>query len=195
MFTFIFNTANGATDTMILIYLAIVLCAFFFEDLVIVVVGLLAADGIVPVPSALLSLYIGITMGDISLYSIGAFARTHPRLAHYIEHDFTASFRSWFGDHYAFKIFSGHFIPGMRFTTYLASGFFRRPLSVFIPTAMISGATVLMVLFSVSYWFGSLTTEWIGEARWGVAGIFLLVLFFLARHNLLAYRAKRSQLE
>ena len=107
---------------------------------------------------------------------------------------FTAPFRSWLEDGYAFKIFSGHFVPGLRFTTFAASGFFRLPLRTYIPTVIAGGLILETTLFTISYWFGSFTSKWVGEVRWGIAGAFLLVLFFIARHNILMYRAKKDEL-
>ena len=193
MFTFLSNV-SGDTNSIILLSFAIILCAFIIEDITTVVVGVLAADGIVSVPIAFISLYIGIIIGDTTLYSIGWLARTHPRLAHYIEHDFTAPFRSWLESNYSFKVFSGHFVPGLRFTTFVASGFFRFPLSKYIPMVIVGGLTLEVALFSISYWFGSFSSKWAGEVRWGIAGIFLLVLFFIARHNIRTYRANRDSM-
>jgi len=181
-------------DSTLLLSLAIVVCAIFFEDVTTVVVGVLAADALIPAPIAFISIYIGIALGDTLLYTLGAFARTHPRLAHYIDHDFTAPFRSWLEHRYAFKVFSGHFVPGFRFTTYAASGFFRFPLRTYIPMAIAGGLILETALFTVSYWFGSFSSKWVGEIRWGIAGAFLLVLFFIARHNLITYREKKDAL-
>jgi len=193
MFTFLSNV-GGDTNSVMLLSLAIILCAFIIEDIATVVVGMLAADGIIPVPIALISLYIGIIIGDTTLYSLGWLARTHPRLAHYIEHDFTAPFRSWLERSYPFKVFSGHFVPGLRFTTFVASGFFRFPLRTYIPMAIAGGIVLMVILFSVSYWFGSVTTGWVGHARWGIAGAFLIVLFLIGRHNIMEYRARKDEL-
>ena len=184
----------GGFDSMVLLALAIVLCAFVFEDITTVIVGVLAADGTIPIPVALIALYGGIALGDTVLYTLGSFARTHPRLAHYVEHDFTAPFRSWLLHRYAFKIFSGHFVPGLRFTTFVASGFFSLPLRTYVPMAVTGGLILEVMLFSVSYWFGSLTSAWIGPIRWGVAGVFLFILFLIARHNVATYRAKKLEL-
>lgn len=189
MFAFLSHFAGDTVSSAVLLSLVIVLCASVLEDLTILVVGVLVADGIISVPIAFLSLYLGIILGDSLLYALGAFARTHPRLAHYIDHDFTAPFRSWLGNRYAFNIFSGHFVPGFRFTSYVASGFFRYPLATYLPTAFAGGLVLLTALFSLSYWFGSLTSGWVIHLRWGIAGAFLLILFFIGRHNLLAYRA------
>lgn len=194
MFTFLSHFIGGEIGSTVLLPLAIILCALILEDLTIVIVGVLAADGILPIPVAVVSLYIGAALGDTALYALGAFARTHPRLAHYIDHDFTAPFRSWLEHGYAFKVFSGHFVPGFRFTTYVASGFFRYPLSTYIPMAIAGGLTLVTILFTISYWFGSVTSGVVSHARWGIAGAFLLILFFIGRHNLKAYRAKKNGL-
>lgn len=185
---------GAAVDSTLLLSLAIVLCAFFFEDITTVIVGVLAADGILPIPIAFMSIYLGIALSDAALYSLGAFARTHPRLARYIKHDFTAPFRSWLESNYSFKVFSGHFVPGLRFTTFVASGFFRFPLSKYIPMAIAGGLILETVLFTISYLFGSFTSKWAGEVRWGIAAVFLLVLFFIARHNIRAYREQKNLL-
>src|SRR3990167_4556062 len=163
MLTFLSNFTGGTVDNVVLLSIVIALCAIFFEDITTVVVGVLAADALIPVPVAFMSIYIGIALGDIVLYTLGAFARTHPRLAHYIDHDFTAPFRSWLGHRYEFKVFSGHFVPGFRFTTFVASGFFRFPLRTYAPMAIAGGLSVLASLFTVSYLFGSFSSTWLRE--------------------------------
>ncbi|MFZ2984007.1 MAG: hypothetical protein WA053_02930, partial [Minisyncoccia bacterium] len=118
---------------------------------------------------------------------------THPRLARYVDHDFVAPFRAWLETRFVLTVFTARFIPGARLPTYTASGFFRSPLSVFIVTS--TGATSIWTtfLFFISYWFGSATSGWMGPARWGIAIAFLLALFFVARHNVLAYRTKKEE--
>lgn len=192
MFMLLSQLAGSTVDGVPFLPIAIVLCAIFFEDLTAVFVGVLAADGIISVPSAIISLCAGIALGDTVLYSIGFFASTHPRFARYINHKFTVSFRSWLENRYLPIIFSGHFVPGLRFTTYIASGFFRRPLSVFVPSAIASGLILGTTLFSVSYWFGNVTSEWLGPVRWGIALVFIMAIFFMGRRNLLAYQEKKQ---
>jgi len=192
MFEFLSHFAGDTVGSALLLSLAVVVCAMFLEDVTIIVVGMLAADGFISIPVAFASLYLGIVLGDISFYFLGRLARMHPRLARYIDHDFTAPFRSWLGNRYACNVFSVHFVPGLRSTSYLASGFFRYPFSVFLPMAMAGGLLLGTALFSLSYWFGSLTSSWIIHARWGIALAFLLILLFVARHNLMSYRMEKD---
>lgn len=183
--------ADSAGSVMIL-SLLIALGVIFLEDTTTVIVGVLAADGLLPIPLALSSLYAGIVIGDIGLYCLGRLASTHPRLAHYVDHDFTAPFRAWLETRFVLTVFSARFIPGARLPTYTASGFFRSPLSVFLLTAIGATAVWTTILFSASYWFGNLTAGWMGPARWGIALGFLIALFLIGRHNVLAYRARRD---
>ena len=160
---FLSHFINGAVGgTFIVLAFTILLCAFVLEDATTLIVGVLAADGFIPVPLAIISIYMGIIIGDATLYSLGFLARTHPRLAHYIDHDFTAPFRKWLDNRYALTILSGHFVPGLRFTTYIASGFFRFKLSTYVLMAIIGSLLWETILFSVAFWFGSFTSEWVG---------------------------------
>lgn len=190
---FFLNLIGSAGDNLVLLSLVIILCAFIFEDLTTVVIGLLVADGLMPAPIALLSLYIGVTSGDAVLYAAGSLARAYPRLARYVDHDFTLPFRSWLESRYTLIIFAGHFVPGLRFTTYIASGFFRYPLRLYIPPAIIGGIVFGTILFFAAYWFGNITSEWVGPLRWGIALAFLFVLFLIGRYNFLPYSTNSTR--
>jgi len=193
-FLFVSQFISGAVGSVALLSLAIMLGTFFLEDTTVVIVGVLAADGIIGVPLALFSLYAGIVIGDLALYCLGWLASTNSRLARYVDHDFIAPFRAWLETRFVLTVFSARFIPGSRMPTYTASGFFRSPLSTFIFTAIVATSIWTTFLFSVSFWFGSLTSGWLGHVRWGIAGAFLVALFLIGRHNLLAYRAKKEEM-
>ena len=192
--SFLSNALGGAAGSAVLFPFAIAASAFFFEDATTVVVGVLAADGAFGVPRALLSLYAGVAAADAVLYSVGLLARTHPRLAHYINHEFVVPFRIWLENRYPFTIFSGHFVPGLRFTTYVASGFFRSPFPTFALMAAIGNLVWVSAVFTLAFWFGGLSSRWGSVVRWGVAALFIAILFLVARHNLRSYQAKKNAL-
>lgn len=179
-------SANGP-----LVGLSIILATFILEDPTTIMVGVLAADGVIPIPLALVSLWIGIAVGDVGVYGLGALARTHPRLAKFVDHDLIVPFRTWIETNYMMTIFSVRFVPGLRLPTYTASGFFRSPLRKFAIASI--GATLIWttLLFGASYWFGSVTSHWLSEARFGIAFAVLLMLFFAGRNNLRKQRAKQ----
>lgn len=183
---------HDAAGSIILTAIAIIVATAIIEDPTTVLVGVLSATGFVPIPVALIALYIGIVVGDVSLYGLGALARTHPKLATYVDHELVVPIRTWLETRFILTVFSVRFIPGMRVPTYAASGYFRGSFTTFVLTAI--GATLIWttLLFSASYWFGSLTSEWFGWVRWGIAGAVLLILFLVARHNLSALESKKS---
>ena len=190
---FLFHLADTAAGNAALFSLLIILGTFFLEDVTTVVVGMLVADGIISIPFALLSLYIGVVAGDAVFYLLGWLASTHQKLARYVDHDATAPLRAWLETRFVLTVFSARFIPGTRFATYAASGFFRSPFFAFAGAAIAATAIWTTFLFFISYWFGNASSGWLAHVRWGIAGVFLLILFFVGRRNLLAYRAKRSE--
>lgn len=189
---FISNLIGGAVGGSVSLPLAIILGTFILEDPTAVIVGMLAANGTIGIPIALVSLYAGIILGDIGLYCLGWFASTHPRLKLYGDHEMALPFRTWLETRFVLTIFWARFIPGSRLPTYAASGFFRSSLSKFILTAVVATSVWTTFLFFASFWFGNITSGWLAYERWSIAGVFLLALFLIGRHNLLAYQAKKN---
>ena len=174
---------------------AILVSTILVEDATAVIVGILAADGIVPIPIALAALYSGIVSSDLGLYWVGRIARSHPRLERYAEHEAAAPFRAWLETRYVLTIFCARFIPGARVPTYSSSGFFRSPFDTFVLVALGAASVWTTLLFSASFWFGNLTAHWIGPVRWGVALAALAGLFMLGRFNVRSYRSKKQELD
>lgn len=191
MFAFFSKLIGAEAGTVFLFPLTIIICAAITEDITTIVVALLAADGVIEESVAFTALYAGIMLGDLMLYGIGRLIRTHPKLARYIEHDFTARLKHWLDGRYRLTIFSGHFVPGLRSTTYIASGFFGYPLRAYLPSAFAGGFALLSALFSLAFWFGNLT-RFFGPARWVIAVLFVIGLILVGRHNLRAYQTEQN---
>ncbi len=192
---FLVHFIGGAIGSSILLSLAIIVGTLILEDPTIVIVGVLASDGVISVPLALFSLYTGVILGDIVFYSIGWLASKHTRLAKYVDHDYVAPFRTWLESRYILTIFTARFIPGSRFPTYAASGFLGSPFSTFVATIVTASALWTTVLFFLSYWFGSVTGEWLDGQRWIIATVFVIILFFVGRHNLRSARKLENKKE
>lgn len=184
-FQFLSALIQGAIQTPFLLILVIMLGVFVLEDPTTVIVGILAADGFISVPLALSSLYAGIILGDIVLYSIGYLASMHPRLARYVDYELATQFRTWLETRYILTVFSARFVPFARFPTYTSSGFFRSPLGTFIIVITAAASVWTTALFSASYWFSSLTATWLEPVRWVIASIAIIALFLFGRHNVL----------
>lgn len=71
---FISHLIGGSVGSATLMAVTIIVGSFFFEDLTAVVVGVLAADGVISIPLALLSLFVGVLLSDLTLYCLGRVA-------------------------------------------------------------------------------------------------------------------------
>jgi len=187
---FLATTIGGALGHPFFLTLTIVLGTLILEDPTIVLVGVLASDGLISFPLALGSLYAGVILGDLVFFSIGRYVSTHPRFAHYVDHDYIAPFKAWLETRYVLTIFSARFIPGSRLPTYAASGFFGKPFSTFFMTVIVATSIWTTILFILSYWFGSVTGQWLHNERWVIAGVFIVVLFFASRFNVVSKKLR-----
>lgn len=171
---------------------AIVIGTLVLEDPTIVLVGVLASDGAISIPLALGSLYAGVILGDIFFFSIGRYASTHPRFAQYVDHKYVASVRAWLETRYVLTVFSARFIPGSRLPTYAASGFIGKSFSTFLATVVLATALWTTVLFSLCYWFGAVTAQWLHQERWVIAAVFILVLLGIGHFNVIRKKIKNG---
>jgi len=194
-FIFISSLIDGAVGSMIVLPLMIIIGSLFSEDATSIVIGILAADGALSIPIALSSLFIGIIIGDSGIYFLGRLASSYPLLGRFVDHDFLVPFRDWIKRRFVLTVFSACFIPGTRFLTYISCGFFHTRFSVFLLTAVVSTTIWTTIIFSASYLFGSVSSGWLSHIRWGIAIVFLLSLFFVGRHNIRAYRARKTELD
>ena len=170
-FILLSSIIDSAVGNAAVLPLIIILGALFSEDATSVILGILAADGAVSILVAFSSIFIGIALGDSGIYLLGRLASSHPRLGHYVNHDFLVPFHEWLNKRYVLTVFSACFIPGSRFLTYAACGFFRTRFPTFLLTAIAATSIWTTILFSVSYWFGSFTSGWLSYLRWGIAAI------------------------
>jgi len=183
---------GGALGHPVFLAIAVILGTLILEDPTIVLVGVLASDGLISFPLALGSLYAGVILGDLVFFSIGRYASTHSRFAHYVDHDYIAPFRTWLETRYVLTIFSARFIPGSRLPTYAASGFFGKPFSTFFMTVIVATSIWTTILFILSYWFGSVTGQWLHNERWVIAGVFIVVLFLASRFNVVSKKLREG---
>lgn len=176
---------TNALGHPVFLSIAIIISSLILEDPTIALVGVLASDGLISVPLALFSLYAGVIIGDIAFFSIGRYASMHPRFAKYVDHKYVGPVRAWLETRYVLTIFSARFIPGSRFPTYAASGFIGKSFSTFVFVVMVAISLWTTFLFVLAYWFGSVTTAWLHQERWVIAGIVVLGIILLSRLNLL----------
>lgn len=182
-YAFITSLIAGAAGSYWLAPLAIILATFILEDAATVGVGVLAASGDVGIIIGLISLYIGIVLGDFGLYGLGRLAITHPRIRSWVEHKKVARVKDWLHESVTPTVITTRFLPGMRLPTYLACGFFKVPFRKFATPVLIAVVLWTPFLFTASYLFGYYTLDWLGLWRWPIALAALLILFLVGRRH------------
>jgi membrane protein DedA with SNARE-associated domain len=126
---------------------------------------------------ALISLYLGIVLGDLGLYGLGRLAAATPWARRWAPADRFATSRDWLRGHVISVVFVSRFLPGARLPTYTACGYFRVDIRRFALAAI--GATLIWttLLFGVSLQLGHYMTAYLGAWRWaGMAGFALTVV-------------------
>lgn len=167
---------------------AIVLATFVLEDAATVLAAMQAQTGLVPVPLALGSLYVGIVLGDLGLYGLGWAAARFPPLKRLLPPGRTEPARAWLGGRVFRVVLISRFLPGVRLPTYTACGYLGADLRRF---ALATGLATLVwtsSLFAVSMRIGDALMAHYGTWRWaGAVGLIL----FLALAGRLARRLAR----
>ncbi len=168
---------------------AIIIGTFILEDGATAAAAMSVQSGGVHMPVALVSLYLGIVLGDVGLYGLGRLAFHVPWARALIPEQRQDRGRQWLERHVFKVVFVARFLPGVRLPTYTACGFLGADLKKF--TAAAIGATLIWTtaLFLVSLRVGKLLVEHLGAWRWVGFAAFLLAIVLAGR---LAARAQEK---
>lgn len=162
---------------------AILAGTFILEDAATIIVAALAAEGKVSVPLALLSLYVGIILGDLGLYALGRLALNHGWAKRFADRREVRPVGVWLDSRLMMTIFTTRFMPGLRLPTYTASGFFRTSFHRFALAVVAATAVWTSLLFAICFLFGAFTARILGSWLWVVVVCLALTLFLLGRKN------------
>jgi len=172
-----FNIIELSAGNPAMIIAAVAMATFISEDATTVGAALLAAQGVIPIPEALIGLFMGITMGDLSLFAFGDLARRWKWMAHRIGEERIARGQKWLDKRLIPAFFLARVTPGLRVPSYIASGYLGVSLARFMILAIIAVGLWTAVAFTVVYTFGNISQTWFGSYSW-IVGI-ILVIFVL----------------
>jgi membrane protein DedA with SNARE-associated domain len=169
---------------------AIVIGTFILEDAATVLAAMEVQSEAISVWTALISLYIGIVLGDMGLYGLGRLAAAVPWARRLIPEQKQEHGRRWL-DVRVFKVvFISRFLPGARLPTYTACGFFGASFTRFVLATSLATLIWTSALFDASLRVGDILMQYLGAWR-GVGTIgFAVVVVLLGR---LAARMARMQ--
>lgn len=179
----IFSLIQSAAGMPWVVPLAIIAATFILEDAATVGVGVLASGGHISILVGIVSLFVGIALGDFGLYWLGRLALIHPGIRRWVEHKKVAGVKGFIHESLTPTVITVRFLPGMRLPTYLACGFFNVPFRRFAPPVLAAGLIWTPLLFTASYLFGYYTLDWLGVWRWPIALAALLALFLIGRRH------------
>lgn len=133
----------------LLLAAVLALSTLLTEDGTLIAGSLLVGSGMAPAPLAITAIALGITLGDVGLYGLGALARKSRFLRSRLPLKRAAGLKRWLRGKRTPVLFFSRFLPGTRLPTYLAFGFLRLPLMHFSVVMALASAVwvTAMVLF------------------------------------------------
>jgi membrane protein DedA with SNARE-associated domain len=172
---------------------AIVLATFILEDAATVLAATQAAAGLVSIPLALGSLYVGIVLGDAGLYGLGWLATLVPWIYRALPPQRTAVVRAWLGGRVFKVVVISRFLPGVRLPTYTTCGYLGISFRKFILASMAATTIWTSGLFVVSMKIGDELMAHFGVWRW--AGVAAMVIFVIVAGRFASWLWKDAQQE
>ncbi len=169
---------------------AIILGTFILEDATTALVALAVSEMLLTPATALIGLYLGVSLGDFGLYWSGRLAARYPWLHRLVRVDHRRFVSGLLGNNALLAVFSSRFVPGMRLPTYTAFGFFHIPFLRFALPVVLATLIWTSLLFGLCLLFGRYVFSELGEWRWcvAIAVAAALVVFVRWRYR----RAMRS---
>ena len=162
-------------------FIAILFGTFVLEDAATVLAAVRSEEGAIPIPVALAALYVGIVIGDIGLYGLGAASRRVGVLRRWLPDERTRPAREWICKRVFRVVLVCRFLPGMRLPTYTACGFFRANLKKFALAAVLATLMWTSALFTVSLHVGRFLIDHLGAWRWAGAVGFIIAVGLMTR--------------
>jgi membrane protein DedA with SNARE-associated domain len=163
-------------------------------DVLMLVLGVHAREGIVPVWQAIAVLWLGTMIGSTFLYvasrmagrslvyRYGRFIRLTPERLDGTEH--------WLKEHGSRAVFLGRLVPGLRIVTAVACGVFEVPFRVFLPAMSIGALLYIVVYTLLGYYLGPPVLDVLEKIHipFGLLGSLVPVALIL----LWTYRARQA---
>ncbi len=161
----------------VFISIALGLFTFVLEDAATTIGALLAAMHVVPISYVLISLYVGIVLGDFGLYGLGWLAARNEHARRYISEERIGQAQQWLENRLFSTLIGVRFAPGVRLPTYTGAGFLGVSFTKFAAVVLIAAGIWTIALFSVIYFFGQMVIEIAGTWGW-IAGLLIAIGFF-----------------
>lgn len=160
--------------------IALGLMTYVLEDAPTLAASLLVAAGVLSWWPAFLGCFLGIWTGDALLYAAartwGRSLLARPWMHRWIRPEALDRSERWFTTHGIWVLGLSRLIPGTRLPTYLAAGFLRVPLVLFLVVTGLAALLWTGLLFGITRLYGEGILAWTGS---GVSGAVTLTAGFV----------------
>ncbi len=163
-----------------LLFVGVILLSYLLEDLAIVTAATLAIDGVMPLPTALLAIFVGISSGDLGLYLLGQAAQTFRPLRYRIfQYKRARSVKRKLANKAFYSLFIIRFIPGLRTVGFTLSGFVGVSIGQFLLAVLSATSLWTAIIFGSFYQLGSIQWFQDSQAIWMIVPLGVLFLWGL----------------
>ena len=161
--------------------LAVVVGTFILEDAATILAATRVGEGKMALAVALVSLYLGIVLGDLGLYGLGRLAASFSWAKRWAPRPGMQRTQRWVCTHLVKTVFISRFLPGARLPTYTLCGFVHASFVRFALAA--TGATLIWtsLLFALSMKVGAFLMNHLGEWRWAGIAVFAATIIVGSR--------------
>ena len=174
--------------------LLIMIGTFILEDPTCVAVGLLIRSGVVDPVLGIVSVIVGVFLGDLGLYGLGWYGGSAISSRQWFKKRFPESrlekMQGWFHAHGWTAIIASRFMPGTRVPLYVAIGFARGNIVRFMVWTAIAVVVWVPVIVLGTAWLGGTILEPVesvigeGVLAWIVVGVLLLIILHIVSLSL-----------
>ncbi len=171
---FLFHHLVAAGTALWLLPFIIIPSVIVLEELTMVVVGIAAAGNYIPLTVGIALLVVGIVVGDSLAFFIGLLGTRYRLARRIVEHERVAPLRSLLRERSGSIVFTTRFVPGFRFSFYMACGFFGMPYQRFLPASFASALVWASTITTLSFLFG-FSFHALGPWRWPLLAAVLVV--------------------
>jgi len=163
------------------------------EDLVLLLAGALASQGVTRYLPTLLAGYFGVIFGDALIYhwgkKLGPKAYEHRLVRKVVSPERATRLRTHFARHGFWTVVVGRHTPGLRAPIFFLSGASGVSFRTFLLADMLSAAVTVPVVVTLGYFFGEHLDDirrLLHRAHWAIAAVALVgvgVWWFLRRRR------------
>ena len=144
---------DSLPETQAVLALFIFFASFVYEDGATLLAATLSSSGRLDPRIGLLTVFLGIWIGDIGLYGLGSVFGRHTAqsrwLQKYLKPESLAKAEAWFAKHGSLALVMSRAIPGSRLPLYVAAGALRLPVSLFARITAVCSAVWVSAIFAI----------------------------------------------